>query len=517
MADIAYKTASGTADAITVSKQGFTLTDGQYVEFKATTNNTGNMTIKVNGEDVKSLRNEDAEQLSSGDIEANKYYKAIYNSGSDFFQLAPRGGTKINNAVTENVVVTNGPILKGDLCLVNDIGANKKKTNEISLMDTTITHSGSASSTSYNYYPVILKTALNTFLHSYNSAISGGTPIKIRKMTLNADNTYTYGSEVTVSNGLRSPTNGSINILYNENTVVSIDSQCSVVITKLDSNSNPTGVQYYSKAPTSGGGSSNQYGKVVWLRDNKFLWIGYNNYYGYQIAFIITIPVGEDSVAEFSPTIQPSTLGYNINILRLSSEKVLCLSDDSWAVYQVTPSDIFSTVNTGSNSYTHTGKLIETSNDGNLVQFIVMSSRPPTYVAQVDLTTNTYSVVEGSQQYFGFYPTSFIKIGLTKLFGITGPSYWSSHSKDVCLLDITNPLAIVKVQVLKGRSMFEGNAYNPIAIDDETIVTCGDSSYNFGATGFFENYLNLYSIKSRGNALALSDGNYGETIKILKF
>ncbi|MCT4543576.1 MAG: DUF5050 domain-containing protein [Vallitalea sp.] len=92
MADIAYKTASGTANAITISKQGFTLTDGQYIEFKTTSNNTGNMTIKVNNEAVKSLRNEDGEQLSNGDIEANKYYKAIYNSNNDFFLLAPKGG-----------------------------------------------------------------------------------------------------------------------------------------------------------------------------------------------------------------------------------------------------------------------------------------------------------------------------------------------------------------------------------------------------------------------------------------
>jgi viroplasmin and RNaseH domain-containing protein len=34
MADIAYKTVGGTANAITITKQGFTLTDGQYVEFK---------------------------------------------------------------------------------------------------------------------------------------------------------------------------------------------------------------------------------------------------------------------------------------------------------------------------------------------------------------------------------------------------------------------------------------------------------------------------------------------------
>jgi N-acetylneuraminic acid mutarotase len=107
MADIAYKTVGGTANAITVSKAGFTLTDGQYVEFKATANNTGNMTIKVNGEAVKSLRNEDGQQLSNGDIEANKYYKAIYNSNNDFFLLAPRGRGKI---VFDDVV----PISSGD-------------------------------------------------------------------------------------------------------------------------------------------------------------------------------------------------------------------------------------------------------------------------------------------------------------------------------------------------------------------------------------------------------------------
>jgi hypothetical protein len=94
MADIAYKTVGGTANAITISKQGFTLTDGQYVEFKATANNTGNMTIKVNDEAVKSLRNEDGEQLSSNEIEANKYYRFIYDGNNDFFVQRPNGLAK---------------------------------------------------------------------------------------------------------------------------------------------------------------------------------------------------------------------------------------------------------------------------------------------------------------------------------------------------------------------------------------------------------------------------------------
>ncbi|GMQ56796.1 hypothetical protein AN1V17_11900 [Vallitalea sediminicola] len=120
--DIAYKTVGGSANAITVTKQGFMLTDGQYVEFKATANNTWNTTINVDGLGVKSLRNEDGEQLSSGDIEANKYYKAIYNSGSDFFQLAPRGGGKIEfNNVTPRTLIeywstkTNIPTNRADL------------------------------------------------------------------------------------------------------------------------------------------------------------------------------------------------------------------------------------------------------------------------------------------------------------------------------------------------------------------------------------------------------------------
>ena len=93
IADMSYKTASGTANTITMSKQGFTLTEGQYVEFRATANNTGNTTINVNNLGDKSLRNEDGEQLSSGDIEEGKYYKAIWNGS--FFVLAPRGGGKI--------------------------------------------------------------------------------------------------------------------------------------------------------------------------------------------------------------------------------------------------------------------------------------------------------------------------------------------------------------------------------------------------------------------------------------
>ncbi len=112
----AYKTVGGTANALSVIKQGFKFASGQYVDFKPIFTNTGTMTLNVNGLGVKHLKDEDGEPLSSGDIEINKYYRAIYNSGTGFFQLAPRGGVKINGANEESLVVGTGQTLeKGDL------------------------------------------------------------------------------------------------------------------------------------------------------------------------------------------------------------------------------------------------------------------------------------------------------------------------------------------------------------------------------------------------------------------
>ncbi|QUH29999.1 hypothetical protein [Vallitalea guaymasensis] len=118
--DIAYKTVGGTANNITVTKQGFSLTDGQYVEFKTTANNTGNMTLDVNSLGVISLRDEDSEQLSSGDIEANKYYKAIYDATQGFFVLAPRGGGAEINANEGNFIISSN-VNKGDALFFDEL------------------------------------------------------------------------------------------------------------------------------------------------------------------------------------------------------------------------------------------------------------------------------------------------------------------------------------------------------------------------------------------------------------
>jgi N-acetylneuraminic acid mutarotase len=150
MADIAYKTVSGTANAITISKQGFTLTDGQYVEFKATANNTGNMTIKVNDEAVKFLRNEDGEQLSSEDIEANKYYKAIYNSNNDFFLLAPRGGGKIEFYNTKPISVGDTWTYKTNMPTHRSIATSNTVNNKIYVIGG---YNGRSLSTNEEYSP----------------------------------------------------------------------------------------------------------------------------------------------------------------------------------------------------------------------------------------------------------------------------------------------------------------------------------------------------------------------------
>jgi hypothetical protein len=112
--DVLYKNVGGSANAVTVTKKGFTLTSGKYVEFKAKYTNTSSVTIKINDLSTKSLKNEDGWSLTAGDIEKNKYYKAIYNGS--FFVLASKGGMKINSVETNNYIVNAGqPIKAGDL------------------------------------------------------------------------------------------------------------------------------------------------------------------------------------------------------------------------------------------------------------------------------------------------------------------------------------------------------------------------------------------------------------------
>ncbi|GKX29005.1 hypothetical protein SH1V18_14850 [Vallitalea longa] len=114
ISDISYKSADGSINDITLSKKGFTLDDGRYVEFKAKHTNTGHVTLNVNSSGAKSLKNADATELGIGDIKANSYYRAIYNGS--FFLLASKGGIEVNDTKEGSFKIDAGEtITKGDL------------------------------------------------------------------------------------------------------------------------------------------------------------------------------------------------------------------------------------------------------------------------------------------------------------------------------------------------------------------------------------------------------------------
>ena len=112
-----YKTAGGSANIITVSKSSFILTNGQYIDFKARYTNTSSVNILVNSYSSKDLKNADGTELGVGDIEANNYYRAIWNGS--FFVLASKGGLKIND-VKEGEFTAGETITKGDLIDIID-------------------------------------------------------------------------------------------------------------------------------------------------------------------------------------------------------------------------------------------------------------------------------------------------------------------------------------------------------------------------------------------------------------
>jgi len=92
IAEIAYMANTGTANAVVVAKEGFTLGNGSYIEWEQTASNTGAMTINVEGTGVKSLVKEDGTAYASGELEAG-WYRAIYDLGNTrFFIKASSGG-----------------------------------------------------------------------------------------------------------------------------------------------------------------------------------------------------------------------------------------------------------------------------------------------------------------------------------------------------------------------------------------------------------------------------------------
>ena len=96
-----YLSNTGTANALVVSKNGFTLADGVYFEVKTAEDNTDIVTANVNSTGVISCRNEKGEEFAAGKLKAG-YHKFIYDGTNDFFVQAPSGGD-LENLLPENI------------------------------------------------------------------------------------------------------------------------------------------------------------------------------------------------------------------------------------------------------------------------------------------------------------------------------------------------------------------------------------------------------------------------------
>lgn len=82
----------GTANAITLIKSANfqempSLIDGIIIRWKATLTNTGSVTITLSGLTTKTLTTASGDALSGGELIANRYSSAVYNSSNNRFEL----------------------------------------------------------------------------------------------------------------------------------------------------------------------------------------------------------------------------------------------------------------------------------------------------------------------------------------------------------------------------------------------------------------------------------------------
>ncbi len=97
-AEDAIHLAGGTANAITVNTGG-NYSYGQFkqLKIKAVANNTGNLTINVDGQGTKPALKFDGTQLAAGALKKDKVYDWYYDtaSGGRFFLIAKASGTAV--------------------------------------------------------------------------------------------------------------------------------------------------------------------------------------------------------------------------------------------------------------------------------------------------------------------------------------------------------------------------------------------------------------------------------------
>ncbi|MER2048995.1 MAG: hypothetical protein ABTA23_12185 [Solibacillus sp.] len=103
--------ATGTANAITISTPQGDYAYGQFkqLKFKAIANNTGNVTINVDGKGAVPALKFDGTQLAAGAIKANKIYEWYFDesSGGRFFLIAKASGNAVAGDVLAGKIFSN--------------------------------------------------------------------------------------------------------------------------------------------------------------------------------------------------------------------------------------------------------------------------------------------------------------------------------------------------------------------------------------------------------------------------
>ncbi|SKA99306.1 hypothetical protein SAMN05443428_1355 [Caloramator quimbayensis] len=129
LAESTIQIASGTANAITVTTGGnFTYTQGKCLKFKATADNTGNVTLNVDNKGAVPLLKLDGSQIPASGIKSGKVYEVYYDSasGGRFFVLPKASGSAVASDVRLGKTFSNDSDsdIVGTLDLTNLIPAN---------------------------------------------------------------------------------------------------------------------------------------------------------------------------------------------------------------------------------------------------------------------------------------------------------------------------------------------------------------------------------------------------------
>lgn len=110
LAESMIHTAGGTVNALVVATGGdFQYAQGACLKFKALADNTGNMTVDIDGKGIKSLKKPDGSQVTAGGVKSGRVYEIYYDAGGDcFFLLARAEGNAVAGDVLAGKTFSNG-------------------------------------------------------------------------------------------------------------------------------------------------------------------------------------------------------------------------------------------------------------------------------------------------------------------------------------------------------------------------------------------------------------------------